>query len=119
MLAEELLAIIENPTDCLTALFDLALKFSGDRILESLTTLAVDGVTKLLQVSANSRGSYFAHPCISLQDGDTIPIFVDIVVVAIKMAPQWASNFSMLSDSLKELAGMRCACDAEQSITKV
>ena len=61
MLGEELLAIIENPADCVPALFELAMKFGGDRILESLTTLAVDGVTKLLEVSANSRGSYVAQ----------------------------------------------------------
>ena len=65
LLAEKILAIIENPADCLHALFDLALRIGGDRILASLTTLAVDGMTKLLEVlSSRWDHGYLLNVCL-------------------------------------------------------
>ena len=118
LLAEEILAIIEKPADCLHALFDLALKIGGDRILASLTTLAVDGMTKLLEVLVFGIMG-ICSMCVSLQDSGTSPILVTTVSIAIQMAPHYVSNFTMLKDSLKELANVCCDFSGSQSITKV
>ena len=107
LLAEEILAIIETPADCLHALFDLALRIGGDRILASLTTLAVDGMTKLLEVLVFGTMGIWSM-CVSLQDSGTSPILVTTVSIAIQMAPHYLSNFTMLKDSLKEIASVCC-----------